>query len=534
MVKTERSPVSKIILVIVFIILVPTFTYTLYEISRMNKSELIIKEIYDRQLDAILYSVEQDCWDQTAALAWEIKDKLRYLDEKQFQTDEVKTKLLPFIQSKEAVEAILLIHLNKGIVVIQDQEKDLSKQIFSFNKADFSDQQKSKFAQLIKLASKGYNKINPIPLPDNGQPSPVTLLTFSLQEVLDNRHTGWICGMVMNTAYVGEEIVANKLKTIESEDFIFAVQKKPEEQLLYVSGDTTSVSFEREKTIHLYPNLQLLVRLKGQSIAELAHNRSQTNLIFLLTINIVLIIGALVLFKIVSSEIQLAKMKSDFVSNVSHELRTPLALIRMFAETLELGRVPNEDRKMHYYRTISNEANRLTRMINNILDFSRIEAGRKSFKTEWTNVPELVREVLDSYRFHLEQQGFELHEKIIEDLPAVQLDPEAVSQAFINLLENAAKYSKGEKWIEVELTSVDSQIILTVRDHGIGIDKTYHDKIFEKFYRVSDSLVHDTKGSGLGLSLVKYIMAYHQGDIRVESSPGKGSAFSLVFPISTN
>jgi signal transduction histidine kinase len=235
----------------------------------------------------------------------------------------------------------------------------------------------------------------------------------------------------------------------------------------------------------------------------------------------------------VSKEMSVARLKSDFVSNVSHELRTPLALIRLYAETLELGRITTQDKKDQYYQIIRKESERLTALINNILDFSRIEAGRKEYEFRETDIAELVRNTLDSYRYQVEQQGFELKENIEADLPQVYVDREAIARALVNLVNNALKYSNREKFLGVKLYKDNSKVKLEVEDHGIGIASRDQAKIFEKFYRAEDPLVHNTKGSGLGLSLVQHITRAHGGDIEVESTPGRGSKFILSLPLGT-
>ncbi len=199
------------------------------------------------------------------------------------------------------------------------------------------------------------------------------------------------------------------------------------------------------------------------------------------------------------------KLKSDFVSNVSHELRTPLALIRLYAETLELGRITTKEKKQEYYRIVRKESERLTGLINNILDFSRIEAGAKEYEFRETDIADLVRNTLDSYRYQIEQQGFTLKEEIDETLPAVYVDREAIARALLNLVNNALKYSPEEKFLGVKLYRENGAVKLEVEDRGIGITRREQTKIFEKFYRTGDPLVHNTKGSGLGLSLVRHI-----------------------------
>lgn len=281
----------------------------------------------------------------------------------------------------------------------------------------------------------------------------------------------------------------------------------------------------------VFPRLALGVKYQGTSVQALGESWVRRSFLILGILSL-LITGGLVLTKrIVSKELALARLKSDFVSNVSHELRTPLALIRLYAETLELGRITTPEKKQEYYRIIRKESERLTALINNILDFSRIEAGKKEYEFRETDIADLVRNTLDSYRYQIEQQGFAFEEKIDSDLPAVRVDREAIARALVNLVNNALKYSADEKFLGVKLYRENGTVKLEVVDHGIGITRREQSKIFEKFYRTGDPLVHNTKGSGLGLSLVRHITQAHGGDIAVESTPGKGSKFILSLPL---
>jgi len=219
---------------------------------------------------------------------------------------------------------------------------------------------------------------------------------------------------------------------------------------------------------------------------------------------------------------------------VSHELKTPLALIRLYSETLELGRIPTEQKKQQYYRVINKESHRLTQLINNILDFSRIEAGRKEYQFAPTDVGDVVREVVEAYRYPIEQQGFALEVEVPDRLPEVNADKEALGQAVLNLMNNAVKYSREDRFVRVAVARQNGDLRISVADHGIGVPKVEQRKIFEKFYRAEDSLVHETKGSGLGLPLVRHIMEAHGGTVEVESTPGKGSVFTLVLPLESN
>lgn len=285
------------------------------------------------------------------------------------------------------------------------------------------------------------------------------------------------------------------------------------------------------KLDEVFRGLALGIKYEGTSIKELGETWVHRSFLILGILSL-MIIGGLVLTKhMVSKEMGLAKLKADFVSNVSHELRTPLALIRLYAETLELGRITTPDKKQQYYRIIRKESERLTALINNILDFSRIEAGRKEYEFRETNIAELVRNTLDSYRYQIEQQGFTLEESIEPNLPVLRVDREAIARALVNLINNALKYSSNDKFLGVKLYRENGVIKLEVRDRGIGIGTHDQTKIFEKFYRAGDPLVHNTKGSGLGLSLVRHISQAHGGDISVESAPGRGSKFTLWLPV---
>jgi two-component sensor histidine kinase len=285
------------------------------------------------------------------------------------------------------------------------------------------------------------------------------------------------------------------------------------------------------KLDELFRGLAMGVKFQGTSVKAMGETFIHRSYLILGCLSL-LTIGGLVLTKhVVDKEMALARLKSDFVSNVSHELRTPLALIRLYAETLELGRITTQEKKQQYYRIVRKESERLTALINNILDFSRIEAGRKEYEFRQTDIADLVHNTLDSYRYQIEQQGFVFEESIDSDLPPVQVDREAIARALVNLVNNALKYSADEKFLGVKLYRANGSVKLEVLDHGIGITRREQSKIFEKFYRTGDPLVHNTKGSGLGLSLVRHITQAHGGEVVVESSPGKGSKFTLSLPL---
>jgi signal transduction histidine kinase len=281
----------------------------------------------------------------------------------------------------------------------------------------------------------------------------------------------------------------------------------------------------------VFRGLALGIKFQGTSVNAIGQRWVQQSFLILGGLSLLMIGGLILTYRSVSKEVALARLKSDFVSNVSHELRTPLALIRLYAETLELGRITTEEKMKEYYRIIRKESERLTALINNILDFSRIEAGRKEYDFRETDVAELVRNTLDSYRYQIEQQGFAFEQSIDSSIPRVRVDREAIARALVNLVNNALKYSANDKFLGVKLYRVNDLLKLEVVDRGIGITRREQSKIFEKFYRTGDPLVHNTKGSGLGLSLVRHITHAHGGEVEVESAPGKGSKFTLSLPL---
>jgi signal transduction histidine kinase len=308
---------------------------------------------------------------------------------------------------------------------------------------------------------------------------------------------------------------------------------EPGGELLYETDPTPDNQFEvkRVMSVPSFEGVHLLLRYRDRSIEEEVRRMALTKTALIGFIDLMLLAGLFLVYANVRRELHLSRLKSDFVANVSHELKTPLALIRLFAETLELRRVPSEEKAQQYYRVINKESQRLTQLINNILDFSRIEAGRKEYRFRPTDVGAVVGEVVESYRFPIEQQGFDLEVSIAEDLPEIVVDPEALSQALLNLVNNAIKYSGDQKHLGLDVRREHDRVVISVTDRGVGIPKAEQQKIFEKFYRVEDTLIHTTKGSGLGLALVKHIMDAHGGTVELTSAPGEGTTFRLLVPL---
>jgi signal transduction histidine kinase len=227
---------------------------------------------------------------------------------------------------------------------------------------------------------------------------------------------------------------------------------------------------------------------------------------------------------------RLAALRAQFVSSVSHELRTPLTAIRMFAETLLLGRAARNDMRDDYLQTIVSESERLTRLLDNVLDFAKIEAGRKTYHLRPCAPADVVRSAASTMGDLLARNGFHLEIAIDEEMPLVLADRDALEQALLNLLTNAVKYSGRGRQIQLAVRSRDGRVVIDVVDAGIGIPPAEQGRIFEKFYRVNDPEHGSIPGTGLGLTLVAHVVAAHHGDIRVQSEVGRGTTFSIVLP----
>ena len=247
----------------------------------------------------------------------------------------------------------------------------------------------------------------------------------------------------------------------------------------------------------------------------------------------VTLFGAYLLWRDVRREVRMAEMRSQFVSSVSHELKTPLTAIRMFAETMRMGRSKDPKAHAEYLDTIVNESQRLTRLLNNVLDFSKIEQGKRIYHPEKTSIYEIIQSAARAMEYPLSQQGFSLEVKTEEGLPDICVDRDAIEQAVLNLLHNAMKYSGESRNIGLSLQKKENHAVIQVVDHGIGIDPQEQQRIFDKFYRVPSSENERIVGTGLGLALVSHIVEAHLGRLEIESTLGKGSVFSIFLPLET-
>jgi signal transduction histidine kinase len=230
----------------------------------------------------------------------------------------------------------------------------------------------------------------------------------------------------------------------------------------------------------------------------------------------------------INRELSIARLKSDFVSAVSHEFRTPLATLHQLTENLTEGRVAGDERRLAYYQAQSRATGRLTRLVERLLDFGRMEAGALRYQPESTQLAELVCTVVDEFEHISASTQHQIELTVDPDLTPVRVDREAIAQAVWNLLDNAIKYSPGRSKVWIEVTQEDGNLAIRVRDEGAGIPFDEQKKLFRKFVRGSSADLDDVKGTGIGLTMVDYIVRAHKGRILVDSAPGQGSTFTIL------
>jgi signal transduction histidine kinase len=317
----------------------------------------------------------------------------------------------------------------------------------------------------------------------------------------------------------GQEPVVTGLRLAPVVDSIPATKRR---------GATVVTSSDGEPLGQTFPGLSLRFDPAATSDEE-PLQRGVLVSVLLLVVGITLA-GGYLFWRDTRREMRLAAMRSQFVSSVSHELRTPLTAIRMFAETLLLGRAARHDTRDAYLQTIVSESERLTRLLDNVLDFAKIEAGRKTYHLRPCSPADVVRSAASTMGDLLARNGFHLDIAIDDEMPLVLADRDALEQALLNLLSNAVKYSGRGRQIQLGVRRRDRRVVIDVIDAGIGIPPAEQSRIFEKFYRVNDPEHASIPGTGLGLTLVAHVVAAHQGDIRVQSEVGRGTTFSIVLP----
>lgn len=361
-----------------------------------------------------------------------------------------------------------------------------------------------------------------------------------LNPIADGTRLVGVAGMILDEEFFRSDLLPAAIQSAlrdffpeaAREDLAVTVRDARGELVLGAVGGQDSGDAATARFPFVFTDWTLGLRSRDFTPERWASANFRFNMMLSAVLAIALLGGIVLALRAANRAVRLSEMKSEFVSNISHELRTPLASIRVFAELLRLGKVPSPEKVQEYGEYIEAESRRLSRLINNILDFSRIDSGRKTYRFIRADVAEVVATTLRSFEVRLKHSGFELaFEGPVGPLPRVEMDPDAIGQALHNLLDNAVKYSAESTAIDVRLAREGAWVVISVRDRGIGIARDEQERIFERFHRIGTGLVHDVRGSGLGLSIVHHIVQAHRGRVRVQSEPGKGSTFSVYLPV---
>ena len=283
-----------------------------------------------------------------------------------------------------------------------------------------------------------------------------------------------------------------------------------------------------------FPGLKIELAFKAGDVFEKAASERITVYIWtgVLVIVLILIVAA-VAAQVVRKQMKLNRLKNDFIATVSHELKTPLASIRLLVDTLLEGNYKDEQQAVEYFQMVSKENERLTRLIDNFLTFSRMERNKQSFEMTETSPADIAHAAAEAVKTKFSAGRCDFQVQIADGLPDVFADCDAIVTVLINLLDNACKYSYDDKKIELKVFSEDNRVCFSVKDNGIGMTRRQIRKIFDRFYQVDSSLSRRAEGVGLGLSIVKFIVDAHKGTISVDSRPGEGSTFTVRLPVSS-
>jgi signal transduction histidine kinase len=338
----------------------------------------------------------------------------------------------------------------------------------------------------------------------------------------------------LQTSYLPKKL-AEKFGTPEQSGMHVWLRDWTSNEIIASSDTTATYKREEIQFAQQFPDFFDYWKMEvafTNSSAVAASNSSLVKNLVVLGAAMLFLIGALVfMFISAQKERALAERQAKFLANVTHELKTPLSVMQAAGENLADGRVQDQNRLQNYGSHIYDEAVRLRKMIDKLLDVAKADAGQSIVEPKPHDLGQLVNSYLDEQQEFIKQKGFTVQTAISDDLPPVMVDADSFETIISNLVENAVKYSNDEKFIGIRLNKNGRSVKLEVEDHGIGMTKKNMSNIFEKFFRGEDSLTAKTKGHGLGLSIVKNLVDLNGGDIDVKSEPNQGSTFTVSFPI---
>lgn len=509
-------PLKQSLLIFLVVLILPTIVFSIYEIGTLRQNEAIIESIYKNQLDAILFSINQ--YSEDILSDWMSDVSTLAENEEQSNDKELSEKLREFqsvsgyLQFDEHMNIISSVNISIPEETSIELQKWLSSNDTILNR-------------LVTYLRGGYRKIETY---YSDQHRLLSALFASLDEGVPRLHV-----LLIDPVEFIQKVLDPKIQEIAQDQFYITAFLSNSDSIVYSSDKQYNpVAITNRKDFWLLKNYSLGIELKDTTINDLARSRSKKDLLLIGIVDLILLLGIGIIYLNMKKQIELSQLKTDFISNVSHEIRTPLALISMYIETLEMGRVPTKEKTNEYYHTILQETQRLSGIVNKILSFSQIENKKRTYTFVPVNINDIVCNTAETYKFSMERKGFTYTVECASEIPEIKADGEAVADALVNLIDNAAKYSDKEKDIRIATGYNKNWTYIEVTDKGLGISENEQKHIFDKFYRVTEkNLALKAKGSGLGLAIVKHIMDSHNGKIEVISQKGKGSTFRLMFPL---
>ena len=327
--------------------------------------------------------------------------------------------------------------------------------------------------------------------------------------------------------------VADSLKRIDLGENLHVVLID-EKRASMQPGETDGTYIAEESLYLLAGTIQgcklAIVGTQGMLVKDFTSKGVFLYYAMIFTIILMIALGVIFIFHDISREQELTRMKSEFISNVTHEIKTPIASIRSLAENVNEGFITSSEKQKDYFRLIARESEKLGQLVENTLNFSRIESGSKRYSMEECSLNEVIEKTVKRFRMLTEGQEIGISVNLDKNLPPVLIDKAAIEQVLLNLLDNAVKYSPGKKVIGIAAVTEGEQLKIAVSDQGIGIALKDRSRIFDKFYRADSGSAKNITGSGIGLTLVKEIVESHGGSITVESNRNNGSTFTIRIP----
>ncbi len=512
----------KSVLVILTLIFIPFCIYAVIQIRSLDEEERRAKAGYEKQMEVMLFTLNNLADDMMRLWMRRLSD-----DQKPIAINAADLTL-----GNESIQLLALRNMSSGdaafysseyVTVLPETENAINEW---YAKKD------SMFSRLDEYMEAGFQKIHAVEDWQNlaGLEAGQAAITAMLYDQDSTMHNALL---IIEPTFWIEQILGTSIQDMDGDGFTVAVLSPEHDgvKIDFSSGNFDTDKDFVKKEIWVLTNSYLAIQPKGESYYKTIEKRSQNTIYYLLFSLFIFLFGAVIIIRNIRNAFKIAQLKSDFVSNVSHEIRTPLSLIRMYSETLKLGRITDEEKKKHYYNIIHHESGRLTYLVNNILDFSRIEANQKTYHFEEGDLNELVQSLCKDFSFYFEEKKVDFKIDLYKSKLTISMDALALEEAISNLIENAIKYGGEEKHLSVRTYIEEDSVFLEIADQGIGIPTDSQGQIFDKFYRVENALTQKTKGTGLGLSLVKHIVQAHGGKITVASKLGEGSTFTIKFPL---